>query len=95
MHVERDTSGDFILESPEIASRFGVPGEEFRRRLRQGHVASTVERGEGEDAGTHRLTVRLGNRMWRAILNSDDEVLQENLTFIRNPLRAPVPRSGT
>lgn len=94
MHVERDADGNFTLESPEIASRFGLTGDDFRQRLRQGFVASTVERGEGEDAGTHRLTLRLGNRMWRAILDDNDEVREEELTFVKSPqaLRPRTPR---
>ncbi|TCV66727.1 hypothetical protein EDE05_11334 [Neorhizobium sp. R1-B] len=89
MHIERDENGDFVLETPELAQRFGLSSEEFRKSLRQGHITSSVERGEGEDAGTHRLSVRLGNRRWRAILSAQGQVAQEEMTFVRN---SPKPR---
>ncbi|MBP2557345.1 hypothetical protein J2T08_004632 [Neorhizobium galegae] len=83
MHIERDPNGDFILESGEIAARFGLSRDDFRQRIRQGLVTSTVERGEAEDIGTSRLSVRLGNRQWRAVLNSEGEVQNEAVTFVR------------
>ncbi|MCJ9669972.1 MULTISPECIES: DUF6522 family protein [unclassified Neorhizobium] len=91
MYIERDPNGDFILESGEIADRFGLSREDFRRRIRQGLVTSTVERGEAEDIGTCRLSVRLGNRMWRAVLNNEGEVQNEAVTFVRG--RGHTPRS--
>ncbi|MFB9948237.1 DUF6522 family protein [Rhizobium puerariae] len=89
MRIERDPNGDFILESGELAGRFGLSGEEFRRKIRQGLVASSVERGEGEDAGTCRLSVRIGNRMWRAILTTEGEVGNESVAVLRG---RPLPR---
>ncbi|MCB5204692.1 exodeoxyribonuclease V subunit gamma [Neorhizobium sp. T786] len=86
MQISRDANGDFVLASPELAARFGLSDEELRDRLRAKLVHSTVERGEGEDAQSHRLSVRLGNRMWRAILDSNNEVVEEELTFVRSSL---------
>lgn len=83
MHIECDPNGDFILESGEIAARFGLSRDDFRLRIRQGLVTSTVERGEAEDIGTSRLSVRLGNRLWRAVLNGEGEVQNEAVTFVR------------
>lgn len=83
MHIERGPNGDFILESDEIADRFGLSSDDFRRRIRQGLVTSMVERGEAEDFGTCRLSVRLGNRLWRAILSNEGEVRDEAVTFVR------------
>lgn len=45
---------------------------------------SMVERGEAEDAGTCRLSVRLGNRMWRAILDDQGRVASEEMTILRS-----------
>ncbi|WP_117195216.1 DUF6522 family protein [Rhizobium terrae] len=92
MRIERDPSGDFILESGEIADRFGLSRDDFRQRIRQGLVASRVERGEAEDAGTSRLSIRLGNRLWQAILSNEDEVQSETVTFVRG--QGQVHRSG-
>ncbi|KGE02246.1 MULTISPECIES: DUF6522 family protein [Rhizobium/Agrobacterium group] len=91
MHIERGPNGDFILESGELAGRFGLSGEDFRQRIRQGLVKSMVERGEAEDIGTCRLSVRLGNRLWRAILSNEGEVRDEAMTFVRGGGRVRGP----
>ncbi|HCL63807.1 MAG TPA: hypothetical protein DIC56_02960 [Rhizobium sp.] len=89
MQIERDGNGDFILDPVEISQRFGLPAGEFRRHQEQGLVKSTVEVGEGEDAGTRRLSLRIGNRIWRAILDGDDRVIREEMNIARG---APVRR---
>lgn len=91
MQIERGPDGDFILDSGEIADRFGLSGEDFRQRIRQGLVVSRVERGDGEDAGTCRLSLRIGNRVWRAILDDDGTVQQETVTFLRSGARSRTP----
>ncbi|SSC68443.1 DUF6522 family protein [Ciceribacter selenitireducens] len=89
MQIERDGKGDFILDPAEIARRFGLAPQDFRRQQAQGLVKSTVEVGEGEDAGTSRLSLRIGNRIWRAVLDGDDRVIREELNIARG---APVRR---
>ncbi|MHA7970128.1 DUF6522 family protein [Rhizobium sp. CAU 1783] len=86
MHIERDQNGDFILDPREISQRFGLSPAEFRRHQEQGLVKSTVEIGEGEHAGTSRLSLRIGNRIWRAILDADGGVVSEDLNFARGGL---------
>ncbi len=86
MKIERDAKGDFLVDSAEIAGRFGLPEEDFRKRMQHGLVKSTVEIGEGEDAGTCRLSLRLGNRVWRAILDGEDRVIREGVSFVRGEL---------
>ncbi|TDW27275.1 hypothetical protein EV128_1113 [Rhizobium azibense] len=83
MQITRDDNGDFILNPTELSSRFGLSGTEFRRKLQMGLVASTVEIGEGEDLGLQRLSLRIGNRIWRAILDNSDKVISEEMTFAR------------
>jgi hypothetical protein len=57
-HVEIDAAGDAALSAPQAAALLGVTLEAFLADLRAGRVYSLVERGEGADAGTLRLTLR-------------------------------------
>lgn len=91
MQIERDGNGDFILDPAELAQRFGLASKDFRRQQEQGLVKSTVEVGEGEDAGTCRLSLRIGNRIWRAILDREDRVIREEMNIARG---APVSREN-
>lgn len=91
MQIERDGNGDFILDPAEIARRFGQSVTDFRRHQEQGLVKSTVEVGEGEDAGTRRLSLRIGNRIWRAILDENGQVVREEMNIAHG---APVRRDG-
>ncbi|MET3660404.1 DUF6522 family protein [Aquamicrobium ahrensii] len=83
--VARDTAGAFTLDADMLAGHFGWPPETLRDFMRRGMVASTVERGEGEDQGKWRLTVRCGNRRWQAIVEPDGAVVSEHVEFV--PLR--------
>lgn len=83
MHVQRDQNGDFTFDPAALADRFQLSSDDFRRNIRRGLVTSMVERGEGEDAGTCRLRVKIGNRVWTAILNSEDRVISEEMTIYR------------
>jgi hypothetical protein len=83
MYIARDSSGDFVLDPTELATRFALTPDDFRSRMQQGLVLSTVEIGFADDQGTIRLSLRLGNRLWRAVLDAEDRVTTETLTFIR------------
>lgn len=90
MHVERDQNGDFTFDSVALADRFQLSSEDLRRNIRRGLVTSMVERGEGEDDGTCRLRVKIGNRVWTAILNSEDRVITEEMTIYRASSRSEI-----
>lgn len=90
MHVERDQNGDFTFDSVALADRLQLSSEDLRRNIRRGLVTSMVERGEGEDAGTCRLRVKIGNRVWTAILNSEDRVITEEMTIYRASSRSEI-----
>lgn len=90
MHVERDQNGDFTFDSVALADRFQLSSEDLRRNIRRGLVTSMVERGEGEDAGTCRLRVKIGNRVWTEILNSEDRVITEEMTIYRASSRSEI-----
>lgn len=80
--LARDESGEFLLPAEMLAERFGWPTETLRGMMRRGLVSSRVERGEGEDAGRWRLSVRCGNRRWQAIVESDGSVGQQRIEVI-------------
>lgn len=86
MNVERDDRGDVVLESAEVASRFGLTIAELRRLLRLGLIRSSIETGEGEHEGMNRLRLRCGNRIWTAILDVHGHVTGEELHIARSPI---------
>ena len=80
--LSRDESGEFLLPADMLADRFGWPTETLRDMMRRGLVSSRVERGEGEDAGRWRLSVRCGNRRWQAIVEADGRVGDQRLEVL-------------
>jgi uncharacterized protein DUF6522 len=56
--VEFDAAGDVLLAAEDAARLLGAPLPAFLADLRAGRVFSVVERGEGEDAGRLRATLR-------------------------------------
>ena len=77
MRIERDQRGDYVLDASALAEKLSIPPEHLRRRMRLGLVTSLVEAGEGEHAGLRRLTVRCGDEVWRAVLDADDQIIEE------------------
>jgi hypothetical protein len=78
MRIEQDPSGDYVLDATALAEKLLIPPEDLRRRMRLGLVTSLVEAGEGEHAGLHRLTVRCGAAVWRAVLDADGQIVGED-----------------
>ena len=77
MRIEQDQRGDFVLELSALAEKLSISPEDLRRRMRLGLVTSLVEAGEGEHAGLRRLTVRCGAEVWRAVVDTDDQIIEE------------------
>ncbi|MBU1312848.1 MAG: hypothetical protein KJ947_24675 [Alphaproteobacteria bacterium] len=86
MNIERDQNGDFFLESAEIAEKFNLSLESLRDFQQRKLVASTIERGEGEDAGSYRISLRIGNRLWRAVVDAEDVVRRETVSTVRHKI---------
>lgn len=78
MQIERDENGDFVVPPEQLARRFGLSLDDLRLNIRRGLVRSRVETGQAEDAGTVRITVRIGNRVWLAIFDTEGQMLSEN-----------------
>jgi hypothetical protein len=77
MRIEQDPSGDHVLDATALAEKLSIPPEDLRRRMRLGLVTSLVETGEGEHASLRRLTVRCGAAVWRAVLDADDQIVED------------------
>ena len=77
MRIERDQRGDYVLDAPALAEKLSIPPEDLRRCMRLGLVTSLVEAGEGEHTGLRRLTVRCGAEVWRAVVDADDQIVEE------------------
>jgi len=77
MRIEQDQRGDFVLELSALAEKLSISPEDLRRRMRLGLVTSRVEAGEGEHAGLRRLTVRCGDEVWRAVIDAEGRIIEE------------------
>jgi len=88
--LNRDVDGEFLLPADMLAERFGWPTQTFHDYMRRGLVVSRVERGEGEDAGRWRLSVRCGNRRWQAVVEADGTIGAQHLDVLSNS--GPAPR---
>jgi hypothetical protein len=85
--LTRDAAGEFVLPAELLAERFGWPAETLQGLMRRGLVASRVERGEGEDEGRFRLSVRCGNRRWRAVVEADGKVSHQHFEVLQAAAR--------
>jgi hypothetical protein len=62
-------SGDgFTVDAEFVAGKLGLSPEAFWREVKRGIVYGVVERGEGEDSGRMRLTLRYRARSWSTTL---------------------------
>lgn len=77
--IQPAPDGSFLIDAAFIAGKFDMPVEEARGLMRRGLFRSRVEKGEGEDAGRWRLTVRCGNRVWQGIVSEDGTVRHESM----------------
>ncbi|WP_421580960.1 DUF6522 family protein [Shinella sp. M31] len=80
--LARDESGEFLLSADLLAQRIGWPTETLRDMMRRGLVSSRVGRGERDDAGRWRLSVRCGNRRWQATVEADGRVGEQRLDVL-------------
>ena len=66
-----------MLDLSALAEKLSIPPMDLRRRMRLGLVTSLVEAGEGEHTGLRRLTLRCGAEVWRAVVDADDQIIEE------------------
>lgn len=63
--------GEVIVDAQAAADGLGLPVDVFWREFKRGLVFGVVERGEGEDAGRMRLTLRYRSKSWSVIRQHD------------------------
>lgn len=88
IHAETGPSADapdppFLLDGALVAQRFGLTAAQMRELMRRHMVQSRVEKGEGEDAGRWRVTLRLGNRVWRGVFTDEGRLSDETAGLAR------------
>lgn len=92
--MEAEAPADFTVDAGVLAEGFGLSADDFREKLRAGHVTGRLYQGVGEDAGTWRLEVFLGNARLTVIADDEGRPLHRSLVdFGERPLpremRAP------
>lgn len=80
--IERDRDGQFEVDAERLARRFGLSVEELQQMTAKGLVFSSVERGDGNDAGYWRLSFRIGNRRWRLTVRQDGRVEDDEFRVV-------------
>lgn len=76
LHIEFGPDG-FTLDAAALAERFGMSVQAMRSLMDRQLMRGMVEKGEGADAGTWRLSMRYGNRMWRGVFMENGELREE------------------
>jgi hypothetical protein len=76
------TTDDPVIDASYLAAKFGLSPDSLKRLLQRGLVRSRVETGVDEDEGTKRLTIRVGNRQWVAVMDAREQILSEEMRFV-------------
>jgi hypothetical protein len=84
------SDGEFVVPAEIVAAAFDLDPVAVPDLMREGAITGRTERGEGADAGRHRLTLYHGGRALRLTLGADGEILGR-ATF---PAHPPSPRAG-
>lgn len=87
--IAPDADGTFTLDAAMLAEAFGWTADQMAEMIRRRMVTSLVERGEAEDAGRWRLSVRCGNRRWRAIVDRDGGVVDQQMDLVPPQMTGP------
>ncbi|PKA39981.1 hypothetical protein CWR43_29940 [Rhizobium sullae] len=80
------STSNLILKIEDIADRLGLTPKDFERYRQLRLILVLVETGSGEHEGLTRLTCQLGNRVWEAVLGSDQQITHEETRFLRGRL---------
>ncbi|MBX4994502.1 hypothetical protein ABID08_004992 [Rhizobium binae] len=78
-----------LLETDDIADRFGLTVQDFKRYRNLGLIVVVAETGSNEHEGLTRLTCRFGNRVWQAVVGGDKRIVHEEIRYLRGKLSRP------
>lgn len=78
-------SGDgFTVDASLIGDVFGINPAEVPALMREGRITSRYEKGEGDDAGRHRLSFFHAARTLRLTVSDDGSILKRAV-FVSQP----------
>ncbi len=69
-------SGDVVIDAATLADWLGVDTGVLSEAIENGAIRTLVERGEGEDEGRIRLTVRYNNQQFCMIREPDGSLTE-------------------
>ena len=72
----------FTLDATFVARTFDLTPARVRALMARGLFRSLVEKGEAEDAGNWRLSLRCGNRVWRGVVTADGAIRQQSMGLV-------------
>lgn len=79
--------GDVQVDASIIAEGLWLAPALVQPLMRQGRIASRLERGVDADAGRYRLTFVHGRRQLRLIVDDAGHVLERSATELAAPVR--------
>lgn len=89
MRLEPTQTG-FQIDATDLGPLLGVAPADVQRLMREGRITSLSEKGEGKDAGRHRITFRHDTTRLRLTVDDTGEVLlQSRTTVAPNPAPGP------
>ena len=81
--------GSATVDAETIAEGLGIAATDVQLLMRSGEITSRCEIGQGEDAGSTRLTFFLRGRRFRIVVDSAGRVLRRSaIDFGERPLPA-------
>ncbi|MDT9599909.1 DUF6522 family protein [Sphingosinicella rhizophila] len=66
----------FDIDASLIADGLGLAPSAVPELMKAGRITSLCERGEGADAGRHRLSLFHGNRRLRLVVDGDGNIVE-------------------
>lgn len=83
--IER-TGDDFSVDAGLIGDLLHIPAGSVQELLRTGDITSVSERGEGADAGRHRLSFFYQGRTGRVVIDAAGRILNRSrITIAKKP----------